>query len=194
MVDESFDLGIVAVFEHDLTFTRDEPAYPLSDSERALIDAAPFRHTHDGWKRVAWIFNDCVLHGYRKGEMDFKRMMEVVRACSLGCAEDDRVEVLALTADRALRLTPRSLNSSPPPYPPWQRKAAVDLVLYLESQNPHFSNRQNRQAALAWLTSLGLATENTSRRHPLSERTLERWVHEHRKAEGSSRPAGRPAR
>src|SRR5262245_13400532 len=112
-------------------FIRREPAFPLSDHERALIDTAPFRPTPEGRKHFALRIHDCVIDGYRRGEMSFHRMMEMMRTCSLGCLEDDRIELLALTADRALRIKPRFLNSSPPPYPAWHRQAAVDLVLYL---------------------------------------------------------------
>ena len=187
------DDAFLALFEKAFG-VRHEQAYPMSDAEKALVETAPFHHTPEGWKRFALRIHDLVLCGYRDGEMDFRRMMEVTRSCSLGCCEGDRVEILALTADRALRMHPRNLNSSPPPYPRWQRRAAVDLVLYLESLQPERSGVQIRLDALAWLTSLGLATENTSRARPLSTRTLERWVLEFRREQALSRPRGRRTR
>lgn len=118
-------------------------------------------------------------------------MMEIVRNSSLGCAETDRVEVLAFTAEMALRRPAPNLTPTPP-YPAWHRKAAVDLVLYLESLDPKRSAKDVLDDALLWLRSLGLNTENTSRRRELSKRTLERWVHEHRRVTGQRRPVGRP--
>ena len=191
MAKKSFDLGVVATFEKAFTVISHEPAFPLSDKERALIEAAPFRHTGEGWRRFAGQIHECVVHGYSRGEMDFRRTMEVMRLCSLGCHEDDRVELLALTADRILRLKPQFRNSSPPPYPRWQRRAAVDLVLYLEYLNGDQSSTTIRQEALAWLRVLGLATENSVRQRELSGRTLQRWVQAHRRTQGRARPAGR---
>ncbi len=169
-----------------------EPAFPLSEAERTVIASAPFRHTPDGCRKFALSIHDCVVVGYRQGEMTFRRMMQVMRARSLGCQENDRVELLALTADRALRAAPRDPNRSQPPYPRWQRRAAVELVLYLESLRPRLSSTTILEEALAWLRALGLATEQSARQRPLSERTLRRWVQEARKARGQAHPVGRP--
>jgi hypothetical protein len=184
------DQEFPAKFEQ--AFIRWEPAFPLSEDERSRVASAPFRVTPEGWRRFALSIHDCVIHGYRHGEMGFKRALEIMRLCSLGCSEHDRVELLALTADRALRLTPKTRNASPPPYPAWQRKAAVDLVLQLKQELPDLTDRLLRKEAIRWLTTVGLAAEYSARQRRLSDRTLERWVREHRQAQGTSRPRGRP--
>lgn len=171
-----------------------ESQFFISEAERRVIAAAPFNHTPGGWIAFAWFIHRCVLDSFRKGEIDFYRMMTVMRSCSLGCPEYERRNFLSLTVDRALRLPHRKLNRSKPPFAPWQRQSAVELVLYLESLHPGRLDRENREEALAWLTSLGLATENNIRRRPLADRTLELWVVKHRKNTGSARRKGRRSR
>ena len=97
MVDQSHDVGNVGTFAITGHWVRLEPMFPLSASEQRLVQTAPFRHTPDGWRRFALNIHDCVIHGYRTGEMDFRRMMQVMRSCSIGCQEPDRIELLTVT-------------------------------------------------------------------------------------------------
>lgn len=116
------------------TLTLDE-AFPITPEERAGFDAAPFRGVdEDRWQAFAAFVHEEVLAGYAAGETDFRRMMKVMRSCSLPCRQKDRITLLALTADRALRVEPA--HRKRPPNPTWVMHSAAALVSMLREARP----------------------------------------------------------
>lgn len=156
------------------TLTLDE-AFPITPEERAGFDAAPFRGVdEDRWRAFASFVHEEVLAGYASGETDFRRMMKVMRSCSLPCRHKDRIMLLALTADRALRIEPP--HRKRPPNPTWVKHSAAALVSMLREARPDeplAPNSENGYStrilkdALQQLVTFGLCA--------IDQRTLHRW-------------------
>jgi hypothetical protein len=163
-----------------------EEAFALTAAERARLDAAPFRGADErGWALFAGQMQKQILSGYAEGEMDLRRALEVMRACSLGCAVKDRIVIMANMVEQALRTSPRTLNRKRPPHPTWLRRSAATLVQVVNEQSPdqpiaphHFNEwtTPTLETAIAWLTALGMVDPA----HPVRPRTLYEWYREHR--------------
>jgi hypothetical protein len=155
--------------------TPDE-AFAITPEERTRLDAAPFRGTdEDGWRVFSSAVHDQVLAGYAAGEMDFRRMMEVMRSCSLGCRLTDRITLMALTAERALPIKPAHRRR--PQNPVWVMNSAAALVSMLHEDRPDEPLAPNEmngwttrilEEAIRWLVTLGLC-------NPIDSRTLYKW-------------------
>lgn len=163
-----------------------EKAFALTAAERSRLDAAPFRGTDErGWALFAAKMQEQILSGYADGEMDLRRALEVMRACSLGCSVKNRIVIMALMVEQALRKTPRNLNRRRPPHPTWLRRSAVTLLQVVREQDPsvpiapHHHNQWTTpilDTAIAWLAALGLVDDA----HPIQPRTLYAWYLEDR--------------
>lgn len=155
--------------------TPDE-AFAITPEECARLGAAPFRGTDEnGWLAFASEIHKQVLAGYATGEMDFRRMMEAMRSCALGCRPKDRVMLMALTAERALRIQPAHRKRQQ--NPAWVRNSAAALVSMLHedrADEPVAPNEMNGwttpilEEAIRWLVTLGLC-------EPIEPRTLYKW-------------------
>ena len=151
-------------------------AFEITPNERARLDAARFRGTDkDGWLAFARLVHDQVLASFAAGVMDFRRMMEVMRSCSLCCRISDREKLMALTAERALLIEPAHRKSSP--NPTWVMNSAAALVAMLHEDKPDQPVAPNElngwttpilEEAIAWLVTLGLC-------EPINPRTLYKW-------------------
>lgn len=151
-------------------------AFEITPNERARLDAAPFRGTDKGsWQVFARSVHDQVLASYAAGEMDFRRMVEVMRSCSLGCRNSDRMKLMALTVERALPIEPAHRKC--PPNPAWVMNSAAALVSMLHEDRPDEPVAPNDlngwttpilEEAIAWLVTLGLC-------EPIDPRTLYKW-------------------
>ena len=171
--------------------TLDE-AFALTAAERSRLDAAPFRGTDErAWALFAGQMQEQILSGYEDGEMDLRRALEVMRACSLGCALKDRIVIMANMVEQALRKTPRTLNRRRPLHPTWLRRSAVTLLQVVSEQFPdqpiaphHFNEwtTPTLDTAIAWLAALGLVDAA----HPVRPRTLYEWYREHRDPSGNT--------
>lgn len=140
-------------------------ALELTPEEKARIRAAPFRPGDDGWRSFAAAVHEQVLAAYASGEMDLRRVFEVMRSCSLGCSARDRIAILGLTAHRSVQIEPKSLKRKRPVHPTWVKNSAAALVQMLHEEfpdEPLAPNAMNRwrtrilKTAIAWLATLGL--------------------------------------
>ena len=157
-------------------------AFELTSEERARLDVAPFRGTDkDAWRTFAGLVHDQVIAGYAAGEMDFRRMMTVVRSCSLGCRLSDRIMLMALTAERALAIEPKHRKRLKNPI--WVRNSAAALVSMLCEDRPDEPVTPNEitgwttpilEEAIRWLVALGLCA-------PIEPRTLYKWYLAHKR-------------
>ncbi len=117
-------------------------------------------------------------------------MMAFVRSCSLGCSVNERITLVALTVERGLAVTPRTLRRKRPPFPTWIRRSAATLVQMLSEDHPEEPLAPNEmngwttpilETAIEWLKTLGLCDGA----HPIRPRTLYGWWLENRKATAS---------
>ena len=163
--------------------------WALTPDERARLAAAPFPMNPEQWRVFAVVMHEQALMGYGAGEMEFRTLMTYTRACALGCTVQDRRVLTALMVERALRITPKTLNRRRPPYPRWLQKAAGELVRALKDTYPgeavppstgRDGSSPILQRALAWLTAVGF----TDRSSPLRPLTLYRWYLERQRAGG----------
>ena len=151
-------------------------AFAITAEERDRFDAAPFRGTdEDGWRAFASQVHEQVLKSYAEGEINLERALQAVRSCSLGCRLADRVFLMALTAELALRITP--VRRKHPPNPTWVRQSAALLVSMLREDRPGEPVAPNEMNgwttlilsdAIAWLVALDLC-------EPIDPRTLYSW-------------------
>ena len=163
-------------------------AFPITPEERARLDAAPFLGTdEDGWSAFAGMIHEQVLIGYAAGEMELRRVFEVMRSCSLHCRLNDRITWLALTVERALPITPKKRKRLQ--NPEWLKKSAASLVSMLREDRPGepwAPNEGNEWTtailndAIAWLVTLGLCEPK------IDPRTLYRWCRAHKAWEMST--------
>lgn len=166
--------------------------YDITPAERVQLDAFPVRLTAEDWRSFAWSLYEGVIDSYARGETDFEQMMSAMRLCSLGCRSTDRLLLLGLTVERALRITPKSLNRRRPPFPTWLKRASVAVVRLLKEMNPAVTSGANELSdwsspvlvsASAWLVSLALCDP----KNPIPTHTLYKWYR------ASMRVAGRPS-
>jgi hypothetical protein len=160
-------------------------AFALTPEERSRLDAAPFLGTDaNGWRLFAAKAHEQILAGYADGEMDLKDTLKFMRACSLGCALRDRVVLMAYAVERALRIPPRDLAHSRPPFPSWLKKSAANLFQMFKDNRhgqpwaPTYWNGWTSEPlkdAIAWLAALGLCDTNSP-----TPKTIYDWWREYK--------------
>jgi hypothetical protein len=162
----------------------------LSDEERARLADAPFTTSSaEHWRWFASAAHMQALRGYAAGEMNERRLLAVVRACSLGCTVTDRIRLMAMTAERALKIRPKALNRRRPPYAAWVKKLACDGLRLFEQQGLVVSPSADSGTSpalnetLAWLKALDLCD--------VSPKQLYTWHLKAKHAAGEPTPRGR---
>ena len=163
-----------------------EEHFALTAEEQTRLEAASFRNTDaDGWRNFAGQAQAGLLGSYAGGEIDLRRALELMRACSLGCATKDRIVLIANMVEQALRITPADLKSRRPPHPTWLKASAAALVELLHDTFPDQPIAPNDgndwttpvlETAIAWLAALGLTTA------PIRPRTLYEWYRQYPRA------------
>lgn len=180
--------------------------FALTPDEQRRVAAAPFVTNPGDWAKFAAQLQSHLLADYAEGEIGPLDALRTMRSCSLGCALNDRIMLMANLGDQFARITPPT-GVRKPPFPLWLRRSAASLVqMLLEDRpgEPFTPNDANgyttpiTRQAMEWLAALGLCnapqqpTENdppagdgqhTRRRSPaINERLLYSWYHEARKA------------
>jgi hypothetical protein len=161
--------------------------FALTAEEQLRLDEAPFRGTDaSGWRRFAGYIQEQLLAAYAAGEVDLRQALNVMRSCSLGCSLNDRIIMMAHMVERALHISPKTLNRKRPPHPTWLRHSAAALVSMLHEEHPDQPVAPNEandwttpilEIAIAWLVTLRLCDS----RQPIRPRTLYDWCLEHKR-------------
>ena len=165
----------------------------LTEAERVRLAAAPFAGAPaDHWRAFSAVIHEKVLEGYAAGEVDLRRVLEVMRACSLGCTATDRIRLMAMTAERALKIRPKNLNRRRPPHPTWVKKSAGDFVRLIESRGLVVTPSEHGDGSAPglelvrhWFESLELSGQS------LTAGTLYDWYLDAKKAAGETPRRGR---
>jgi hypothetical protein len=169
--------------------------FPLTTEERSIA-AQVIPGAADAWRRFAGAMQAKILQAYAAGEISERHALECARRTALGCTTAERISLLGVFAEQMLRLKPRVLNAKRPPLPEALRDAAVSIVEYVRELNPTIpfapqrsgSDRDVFSVAREMLMPLGFFRPADMPSAP----TLHRWYLDWRKANGETRPRGRP--
>ncbi len=155
--------------------------FPLTPEERGRLDAAPWAGTDAaGWRTLAAQLHNELLAGYRDGEIDLRRVLQLARACALGCAGFDRAVLTMNFVERILQQPPPTRSrSGPRDRNAWLRRSAAELVDALVADRPDpraawAPNEMNDwssvvlEKGVAWLMALGVVEQ-------LTQKTLYEW-------------------
>lgn len=162
--------------------------FPLTEEEKNRLARLPGPASTDDWLVTAKSLQRNLIQAYADRAITFRRLMEVVRSTSLGCTTQNRVTLLGVAAETALRTKP-SLplrNGKRPRYPMALKIAAVDMVERIRELSPDANLLPCLELAVQWIEVLRLFTV------PPNVRTLNRWYIERRSALGRGTPRGRP--
>ena len=155
-----------------------EELFAHTNDERNRLANAPFARDENAWLAFARHILDQVLAAYAAGEISLERCLRVMRSCSLGCKISDRIKLLAVTSELALRETPRRTpGKRRDKNPVWVRNSAATLVEMLHEDRPHEPIAPHEhngwttpilEDAIRWLVALKLC-------EPVDTRTIYRW-------------------
>ncbi len=139
---------------------------------------APFPNTSDTWEFFASKICEQILAAYPEGEMTLERALTLMRACSIGCPTNTRINLMGFTTQRLLSIRPAEWKGKHPTTPVWVRNSAVSLIEMLREQRPGEAFAPNAlndwttrvlEDAIDWLVAVGLCEER------ISARTLYEW-------------------
>jgi hypothetical protein len=111
-------------------------AFVLTDEEQERLAETGASKAAASWWRLAVQLHGHLLDAYGAGEITFERLLKSMRACSLGCTFKDRAWFLALTVERALRITPNVRKRGQPQRSLWVKRLAVVMFELLRDLNP----------------------------------------------------------
>jgi hypothetical protein len=146
--------------------------FGATPEELARIAAAPaLAADAAGWKEFGSAIHRQVIEAYQDGEVSLERALQAVRSCSVGCTWQERLALMALTAQQALEHPPRAPQKKVQ-NPLWVRRSAAQLVQmyrHVRPSEPFAPNEMNGwttpilEDAIVWLRALDLCDNVTPR-------------------------------